>query len=491
MTGRLISLGVVVIVTSVLLVLSYKVVSVFLLPLFLASVTVLLLRPVHIGLVRWCGDRRYLAAGIMTVSVLLAGLIPFAAGILIAGVEAAQFIQNLDNETFQKQLNSARSEIGLDHPAAAEFRFIESSLVQLRFDAARGVMAVGNPKAVALLSDEFRNLHSQLSENPTSNPLPDPEPVIDALEAIETDRPGTLSYQQSVESAGQRLQAYKVTLLGGPWRTWLKELANPPGRELRTWLESLLSVTPSELATLGGRTGTAIARAVVGVLVFVFAIFFWFADGPRIISTLMVLSPLDDRYEEQLLAEFEVLVRAVVAGSIACALAQMILAALGYWFVGLNSIFLLMTLTGLGAMVPFVGATLVWIPVCAWLAIAEGRMMAGVGLAVYCTLIVSTVDNFVRPWILLERASLHPLVALIGVLGGIQALGPIGVFVGPIVVAFLQIMLTLLHREFTEMDNADNGSAVTSSSSEIVPEGSVDSTASTRHALTGTDGPSL
>jgi predicted PurR-regulated permease PerM len=491
MTGRLISLGVVVIVTSVLLVLSYQVVSVFLLPLFLASVAVLLLRPVHVVLVRWCGDRRYMAAGIMTVSVMTAVLIPFVVGFLIAGVEAAQFIQNLDNETFQKQLNTARSEIGLDFPAAAECRFIESSLAQLRTDAARGATAVGNPKAVALLSNEFRSLHSHLLENPTSDPLPDPELVIRSFEAMSEDLPGTLSYQQSIEHAGQRFWDYKVTLLGGPWLTWLKELANPPGRELRTWMESLLSVTPGELATLSGRTGTAIARTVVGAMVFVFAIFFWFADGPRIINSLMVLSPLDDRYEEQLLAEFEVLVRAVVAGSIACALAQMILAGLGYWFAGLHSIFLLMALTGLMAMVPFVGATLVWIPICAWLIIGEGRMLAGVGLAIYCTLIVSTVDNVVRPWILLERASLHPLAALIGVLGGIQALGPTGVFVGPIVVAFLQIMLTLLHREFTEMDNSGKCHAASNGNSAVVPKSSVSSALGSSHVVPGSDGPSL
>ena len=74
--------------------------------------------------------------------------------------------------------------------------------------------------------------------------------------------------------------------------------------------------------------------------------------------------------------------RAVVAGSIASALTQTILAGLGYWFAGLQSVFLLMALTALTGMVPFVGPTLIWIPVCAWLVFVEGRLMAGAGLAI-------------------------------------------------------------------------------------------------------------
>ena len=92
-------------------------------------------------------------------------------------------------------------------------------------------------------------------------------------------------------------------------------------------------------------------------------------------------------------------------------------------------------------------------------------MVAGVALAVYGILIVSTVDNVIRPWIIMERASLHPLAGLLGVLGGVQTLGPFGVFIGPIVVAFLQTMLTLLHREFS--GDETEGTVATQTPTEI------------------------
>jgi predicted PurR-regulated permease PerM len=191
-------------------------------------------------------------------------------------------------------------------------------------------------------------------------------------------------------------------------------------------------------------------RASFSLIIFVMALFFWFADGPEIIRTLTILSPLEDKYEQQLLAEFEILIRAVVAGSIASAAAQAALSGLGFWIAGLDAVFLLTVASAVFAMVPFVGASLVWGPVSAWLIFAEGQMAAGLGLAAYGLFIVSTVDNLIRPWILAEKASLHPLAALLGVLGGIQTLGPTGVFVGPIVVAFLQTIMTLLHREFSD-----------------------------------------
>ena len=76
----------------------------------------------------------------------------------------------------------------------------------------------------------------------------------------------------------------------------------------------------------------------------------------------MTLSPLEDRYVEKLLAEFSRVSRAVVSGSVAAALMQSLLAGVGFRVAGLESIFLLTALTALTAMIPFVGAAMVWLP---------------------------------------------------------------------------------------------------------------------------------
>ena len=175
--------------------------------------------------------------------------------------------------------------------------------------------------------------------------------------------------------------------------------------------------------------------------------YFLFADGPQIAKQLMALSPLEDRYEQQLLEEFSRVARAVVSGSVAAAFAQGVLAGVGFRIAGLQSVFLLTALTALTAMIPFLGAAMVWLPASLWLIFIDDRPTAGIMLMIYGAGVISTIDNVIKPWVLHDRSAMHPLAALIGVLGGVQALGPLGVFVGPIVVAFLQTLLGLLHRE--------------------------------------------
>jgi predicted PurR-regulated permease PerM len=82
----------------------------------------------------------------------------------------------------------------------------------------------------------------------------------------------------------------------------------------------------------------------------------------------------------------------------------------------------------------------------------EERTWPAILLAVYGAAIVSTADNFIKPWVLQGRSKLHPLLALLSVLGGVQTLGPIGILVGPMIVVFLQTLLNILHRELTALD---------------------------------------
>ena len=451
--SRVISFVVLILATSLLLALFYQVVSVFLLPLFLAAVTVLLLRPLHLLVVGWCNNRRYVAALLMTAGVLLAVLVPVLTVATIAGQEALDLFHRFDGDIMRSQLDRARTTLGLDYPFVAECRFIDSSLEQLRTDAANGAMARGDLKAINSIADEFRRMNENAMLNSRSDLQPGVERLQEALRKAAESSPGTLAYQQWIETAVHSFREYRNQLLGGVWLVPLKEMANPTSSEVQRISGQVLAITPGGIASLSGATSVAFGKIAFGLLIFVMAVFFWFADGPEIVSALMVLSPLEDKYEQQLLTEFQMLIRAVVAGSIAAATAQAVLSGVGFWFAGMQSIFLLMALTALLAMVPFVGASLVWIPASLWLAFGEGNMTAGIALAIYGTLIVSTVDNVIRPWIIMERASLHPLAGLLGVLGGIQALGPLGVFIGPIVVAFLQTLLTLLHREFSGNDD--------------------------------------
>ncbi|MGO8688804.1 MAG: AI-2E family transporter [Thermoguttaceae bacterium] len=196
---------------------------------------------------------------------------------------------------------------------------------------------------------------------------------------------------------------------------------------------------------------TFLGRFFVGLIVMVFSLYYFLVDGPVMIRALTRLLPLDQRYTHQLVEQFANVTRAVVDATLLSAIIQGLLAGLAFYLAGFPSLFLLTVLATLLAMVPFVGPPLVWVPACLFLYFHQDRATAAVLLAIYGTAVVSTVDNIVKPMVLHGRSNLHPLLALLSVLGGIQALGLIGIFVGPMAVAFLQTLLNLVHDELTAM----------------------------------------
>ena len=131
--------------------------------------------------------------------------------------------------------------------------------------------------------------------------------------------------------------------------------------------------------------------------------------------------PLESGHQRRLIDEFASISRAVALATILSALAQAILGGIGYYFAGLGSVLLLTMLTFLGGMIPFVGATIVWLPACLWLYFVQHETVAAIVLAVWCALVVSMVDNFIKPLVLHGQSNLHPLLALLSVLGGVQA----------------------------------------------------------------------
>jgi predicted PurR-regulated permease PerM len=187
---------------------------------------------------------------------------------------------------------------------------------------------------------------------------------------------------------------------------------------------------------------------IVGLFILVIALYYFLVDGPAMIEAVMAVSPLDRRYEHELLQRFAEVSRAVVVATLVAALAQGALAGIGYMFALPEQapLFLLMALTTVCALVPIFGAFAVWGCVCIWLFIT-GHTVPAIGLAIYCTVIVSLIDNIMKPLILHGQSKLHPLLALLSILGGIEAFGPVGILVGPMLVSFLQALLNMLRKE--------------------------------------------
>jgi len=395
-----------------------------------------------------------LAAGLTTAAIALLILVPAAGISSLAVVEGSALLTQLDASTLKERLATLRRNLDLEVPQAEEIRETESLLNELLSGAAP------QPSAVAAFRGRVERLLQRLKEaeatgdGKTRSVQAEAESLRAALQQLTADTPGSLQFEGTLQGAVRDFRDLKMVLFGGPYKAWLVDLANPSDRQIRDWSGQVFSRVRTWLLSVGGATTAFAGNLFLGIFIMLVGTYFFLADGPEMIQALMRLSPLDNRYEQELLEEFGRISRAVVLATVLAALAQGLLAGIGYWLVGLDYALLLTLLSIVAALIPFFGASIIWFPAAAWLLLYEGRPWAAGFLVVYGVGVVSMVDNLIKPAVLHGRSHLHPLLAFLSVLGGLQALGPIGILVGPMVVAFLQTLLNILHRELAAMDSA-------------------------------------
>tara|TARA_R110002073_G_scaffold7245_3_gene41342 strand:+ start:1062 stop:2774 length:1713 start_codon:yes stop_codon:yes gene_type:complete len=261
-------------------------------------------------------------------------------------------------------------------------------------------------------------------------------------------------HRQSV-IASAAIRSWMQTLLGGTLRSQVRLIANPSAEDFKSLLSRGRESLQPRFVSLTSATGSYLGKIVVGLLVLIIAVYFFLIDGAAMIRTLMRLSPLDDNYERRLLLEFDRTSRAVVLASVLSAVVQGILGGLGYYVLGFESVVLLFLATTLMSLVPFLGAASVWVPCVVWLGMVEQRWTAAIVLALYGVLVISSIDNVIKVYVLHGRSQLHPLFALLSVLGGVKVFGPIGILVGPMVVVFLQTLLEILNHELDDTASAE------------------------------------
>lgn len=368
-------------------VLFFRVMAIFVVPLFLACVMVVVFEPVFKWINQRCGNRTPLAAVLTTLLISLLVLAPCAF---------------------------------LGWSALAEINTIVAANAQ----------------------------HTE--------PAPEIPDQPGAVGPVPPDEPQNEDAAQNVmlwEANWDNLpEESKLTILADWYQMIFRErLTNARVDELKGQAVRALRHEGQESVLVGLKV---FASTVLGLVVMLVATYYFFADGPAMVTTLMHLSPLDDRYEKQLLERFSEVSRAVVVSILLSAVAQAILAGVGFWFTLSDKwpLSLLVFATGVLSMVPFLGSAAVWGLVSVIL-FFQGETTAAIGLAIYGATIVSTADNIIKPLVLHGQSNLHPLLALLSVLGGVTVLGPIGILVGPILVAFLQTLLMMLRKELDSLQD--------------------------------------
>ena len=195
----------------------------------------------------------------------------------------------------------------------------------------------------------------------------------------------------------------------------------------------------------------AIARNVfaffVGIAIMLFTLFFAFRDGEQMVSRFRDALPLPEGDRRRLIDRVQQTLLAVVQGITVTAAVQGALLGLGLWALGVPFAAVLATAAFFFAFLPVGGASIVWVPTVIGVFVA-GDYVRGVILAVYCFAVVSSVDNFLRPMLIGSQARLSTPILFFGILGGIQAYGIVGLFVGPAILSVFSVLLGIYHDRY-------------------------------------------
>jgi predicted PurR-regulated permease PerM len=196
---------------------------------------------------------------------------------------------------------------------------------------------------------------------------------------------------------------------------------------------------------LGGLFSNSV-RALIQLVLMMFILFFLYRDHRLALSTLRSILPLTESETDLILDRSSDTIYATALGRFIVAAVQGLLAALAFWALGVKGAFLLGMLTALVAIVPAVGAYLVWVPIAVYLALT-GHWVKAVVLAGWGSLVVSTVDNFLYPTLVGSRLQQHTVAVLLAVLGGIALFGISGLILGPVLLTVAKTLLEIwVHR---------------------------------------------
>jgi predicted PurR-regulated permease PerM len=196
-----------------------------------------------------------------------------------------------------------------------------------------------------------------------------------------------------------------------------------------------------------------LARFAVDSLITFVILFFLFREGKQWAYRAGKIMPLSAVQVARLYQNISDTIIANVYGILTVGAAQGVLVGIAMRIVGMQSSLLLGLAAGFASIIPVVGSALVWAPVAIYL-LATGTLWKGVFLLIWGLVVVSSIDNVLRPLVVGGRVELHPMVLVFFILGGVEAFGFLGLFLGPVIASVLAALFSILREELSETSTA-------------------------------------
>lgn len=217
--------------------------------------------------------------------------------------------------------------------------------------------------------------------------------------------------------------------------------------DLGHWLKEMLQNSAQFLYQFSPKVVSKTANFFLTSMITLILTYFLFADGPRLYHEILDLSPLQPKHEKMLASEIRIMLRACIYGYVLTGFVQGIIAAIGFTIVGVKIALLLGVATFILSFIPFLGATSVWLPVLIYLYVQGQYWQAGFML-VYGPLVISGIDNILKPILIQGPTKIHPVLLFLAIFGGLKVWGPIGILAGPTLLAVFLATLRIYQQDF-------------------------------------------
>jgi predicted PurR-regulated permease PerM len=234
----------------------------------------------------------------------------------------------------------------------------------------------------------------------------------------------------------QRVADYLSGLTGN--RIDFQEMLNSGLDAIR---KSIVGLAPDILGSVG--------ELLLGLFIMFFVMYYGFREGEAFIARIRQLLPLEPSLKESLFYEMRTITQAVLYGQVMTAIVQGTLGGLALLVFGVSNWLFWGAMMIIMAFLPVLGTPIVWVPAAVGL-ILDGDTVRGVGLLIVGSTVIMNIDNFLRPRLMSGRTKVHPVLILIGVLGGLRVFGFVGMLVGPLILALLVAFIKFYEQAYMQ-----------------------------------------
>lgn len=228
---------------------------------------------------------------------------------------------------------------------------------------------------------------------------------------------------------------------------FFKEVISDPKN--RYYIEDTIQRTTSYIIDNASSFILSFPVLLLNLFIIIFLMFYLFKDGKAIFNKIKELLPFKKAYQERIFNRFSNILYAVIYGQLLIALIQGTLGGIGFFIFGIPSPILWGITMAFFALIPLVGPPVIYLPVALFqiftgLSQADNSLVTkGILLLLYGVFVVSSIDNLLRPKLIGDRAKIHPVLVLLGVVGGLKLFGIVGLVIGPVILAMFMTIVRI------------------------------------------------